>query len=529
MAFYIFCNTTTIHTALEDEKMRSAILYPMKRFLHGRSLYITLAAILIGGAVTLIYLSSRSNNDARIVAVVDEGPVRQVVSVTGAIEAENTAEMGFAVGGIVEAVHVRKGDVVATGTPLITLNAAALQADVLDAQAAVAAARASRAELLSGATSENRAVSSASVRLREDALARTKTEEEQKVANARRTLLSGSLAAYTTDAGEKAPAPVVSGSYQCTDTGTYTITIYSSQSPSGYSARVSGLESGTFPLSYDQPLPIGTCGLRIQISADNNYHNSVWTIDVPNTKAENYTSNKNAYDLAVDAAASAVDSATRALSVARAENAVTTAPARSEELARADAEVAQAEARLARVVATRNDATLTAPFSGTIVSVTAVAGETVTSAPVVTLLSADRYELIARIPEIDIGKLTLGQKADVVFDTAVEETLSATVDFISPSATVIDGVAYYEARLVLAALPPWLRSGLSADVDIIISEATGLRVPKRFVTEIGGTYSVQRADATGTLATTTIQVSLIGNDGFMAISGLRTGDTVIAP
>lgn len=501
----------------------------MKRFLHGRSLYISLALLLIGGASTLIYLRSTAGNDTQIIGIVDEGPVRQVVSVTGTLRAENTAEMGFPVGGIVETVHVRKGDIVATGTPLITLSAAALEADVLDARAAVAAARASQAELVSGATSENRAVSSASVRLREDALARTKTEEEQRVANARRTLLSDGLAAYTTDAGEKAPAPVVSGSYLCTDTGSYSITIYSSQSPSGYSARVSGLESGTFPLSYDQSLPLGACGLRLQISADNNYHNSVWTIGVPNTKAASYTANKNTYDLAVDAAASAIDSATRALSVARAENAVTAAPARSEKLARADAEVAQAEARLARVIATRNDATLTAPFSGTITTITAVAGETVTAAPVVTLLSAERYELIARIPEIDIGKLMIGQSAEVIFDTAINETLEARIDFISPAATIIDGVTYYEARLALSALPSWLRSGLSADVDIIISEKTGLRVPKRFLSQNDDIYTVSKRTNTTTFATTTVAVTLMGNDGFAAITGLSLGDVVVAP
>ncbi|MBY0310162.1 HlyD family efflux transporter periplasmic adaptor subunit [Patescibacteria group bacterium] len=501
----------------------------MKRFWHGRSLYLTLAALLIGGAVTLIYLSGQSNNNARIVGIVDEGPVRQVVSVTGAIEAENTAEMGFAVGGIVEKVHVRKGDVVATGTPLITLSAAALRADVLDAQAAVAAARADRAELLAGARGETRAVSSATVRLKEEALVQARANEAAKIEAAKRTLLSSGLAASSNEANESATAPVISGTYQCAEEGTYTITLYSSSAASGYSARLSGLENGTFPASSDQAIAFGTCGLRLQITPDENYHNSVWYVEVPNTKATTYTTNKNAYELALSSAKNTIDRAERELAVARAEGAVTTAPARIEEVARANATVAQAEARLAHTVANQNNATLIAPFSGTIVSIDAVAGEAVSTAPVVTLLSPERYELIARIPEIDVGKLNIGQNADIVFDTATDETLRAQIDFIAPSAVVIDGVAYYEARLNLTTLPPWLRSGLNADVDIIISEKTGLRVPRRFLSEVNGTYSVLRLDADDTLATSTVEVSLIGNDGFVALSGLRNGDLVVAP
>lgn len=501
----------------------------MKRLLHGRSLYIILATLLIGGAVTLIYLSGRSNNDARIVATVDVGPVRQVVSVTGAIQAENTANMGFAVGGIVETVHVRKGDVVATGTPLVTLSARALQADVLDAQAAVAAARADRAELLAGERSEARAVTSATVRLKEDALAQAKTDETAKVAAARRTLLSSDLTAYSNQSDERATAPVISGTYQCDNEGTYVMSFFSSSAASGYSLRLTGLETGTFPVSSDQAIAFGTCGLRLQITRGENYHNSVWYIDIPNTKTSTYTLSKNAYDLAETSAATTIDRAAQELAVARAQDAVTAAPARSEEIARANASVAQAEARLARTLANQSDTTLTAPFAGTIVSVEAVAGEAVSTAPVVTLLSKERYELIARVPEIDIGKLALGQEAEVVFDTAVSETLRATIDFISPSATVIDGVAYYEARLTLKSLPPWLRSGLNADVDIIIAQTTGLRVPRRFVSEVNGTYSVQQFDADRGLATTTVAVTLIGNDGFVAVTDLTKGDTVVAP
>ncbi len=500
----------------------------MKRFFSHRSLYTYGAIALIVTALGLIFGVFNHDETPRVTTTVEEGLVRQAVSVTGAIRAENTAELGFPASGIVATVHVRKGDVVATGTPLVSLDAAALAADVLEARSALASAQADLAELRAGVRNETRTTSEATVALKTEILDRTKTDEARKVENARRTLLSSNLAAITTNTGEDAPAPIISGTYTCDREGTYTLSIFSSQAPSGYSMRLSGLETGTFAVSADQSAPFGTCGLRAQFSANENYHNSIWTVTIPDPTGATYVTNKNAYDQAVTGAESAVALAERELALAQANATLTTAPTRSESLARAEAAVASAAARLARAEATAADAVLTAPFAGTVVRVDAVAGETISNTPVVTLLSADRYELIARIPEIDVGKLRLNQRAEVVFDTAVTETLTATVDFISPEATVIDGVAYYEARLVLTTTPPWLRSGLNADVDIIIAETESLRLPRRFVTETNGTYSVLVASG-DTTASTTVEVELIGNDGFVSVRGLSAGTIVVAP
>ncbi len=499
----------------------------MERFFSHRSLY-TYGAILIATTLALTFGIFTHTDTPHITATVETGAVRQVVSVTSAIRAENTAELGFPVSGIVETVHVRKGEVVATGTPLVSLNRAALKADVAEAQGALASAQADLAELSAGVRNEARTSSEATVALKTEMLTRTKTDEARKVENARRALLSENLTAITANTGEDAPAPTISGTYTCSREGTYTLTIFSSRAPSGYSMRINGLEVGTFAAATEQSAPFGTCGLRAQLSPATNYHNSVWTVTVPNPISPTYVANKNAYDQAVTNAQSAIALAERELALAKAEAALTTAPSRSESLARAQAAVASAAARLTRAEATAADAVLTAPFAGTVVRIEAVAGETIGTTPVITLLSADRYELIARIPEIDVGKLQINQRAEVVFDTAVTETLTATVDFISPGATVIDGVAYYEARLALTAIPPWIRSGLNADVDIIVAETESLRLPRRFVTKTNDTYSVLVASG-DTTATTTVEVDLIGNDGFISLRGLPAGTTVVAP
>jgi biotin carboxyl carrier protein len=393
----------------------------------------------------------------------------------------------------------------------------------------VQSARAQRAELLAGASDSDRNISNENVELRRTALLRTKNDEALKVEAALRLLYSDDATAYSKKAGEDASAPVISGSYLCNNPGTYTLNVYSSDAASGYSVRFSGLESGTFTASTDQDISLGRCGLRARFSPNTSYHNTTWYIDIPNTASPTYTSNKNAYDLALANEKSAVSTAQRALAVAEAETAGVEAPARDEAVVQASAALTQAEARLQRAQATYKDSTLYAPFAGTVVDLTAITGEAVTTAPVITLVSPDNFELTARVPEIDIGKLQVGQKAEVVFDTSADTTLHATIDYIAPSAILIDGVAYYEARPTLSSTPPWLRSGLNADVDIIVNETTALRLPKRFITETNGVYTVLVPTSDRTYATTTIDVTLIGNDGYTAIVGLENGTKVIAP
>jgi hypothetical protein len=77
--------------------------------------------------------------------------------------------------------------------------------------------------------------------------------------------------------------------------------------------------------------------------------------------------------------------------------------------------------------------------------------------------------------------------------------------------------------------PDWMRSGLNADIDIVLSEKTGtLRIPRRFLVRNNDNYAVLKQTGE-TSATTTIDVTLEGDDGFVAITGLNDGDVLVAP
>ena len=501
----------------------------MKKLMMSRSLHVAIVLAVIIGVVYMVLQVTNNQEITYVTTVVERGPVEQLISVSGMVEAEQRAELAFPATGIVSAVNVRPGDVVVAGDVLVTLQSATLAADRQDALAARTRAVATRDELLAGPQSEARAATAESVAFKAASLETIKNTQADLVANAYRNLLSSGLTASSDDASEAAVAPVVSGTYACTEQGTYTLETYSSSAQSGYSLRLSGLESGTYPVSFEQPTIIGVCGLRLLFDRDSRYSNTTWSITIPNQQSSQYTINRNAYTLAQTQAASAIAVAEQDLLVTEANANNTNAPARSESITRANADINSADARIARIDAQIEERVIRAPFAGTIMEVGVLPGETASTQPVVTLLAASDFELTARIPEIDIGKLAAGQPVRAVFDARTDQILTGTVEFISLQATMIEGVAYYEAIISLATTPDWMRSGLNADIDVVILEvADSLRVPSRFITQTDATAQV-RTKVDDLVATTTISIILAGNDGYTAITGLNEGDIVVAP
>jgi HlyD family secretion protein len=501
----------------------------MSAFLHSRYFYISLAIGVIAFVIFLLISIDNRNTEPLITATVEIGSVRQLVSVSGVTEADQTAELAFPTNGLVEAVNFRTGDQVEAGQIIASLNDDDLMADKLDAEANLAIAIANKEELLEGVTESTLNVIDTKVDASLESLVNVIETENQKINNAYRTLLSNDLTAISEDSREDATPPIISGTYNCQDEGDYLIDVYSSGADSGYSYRLTGIESGTFEASVNQPLPMGSCGLRIIFDDDSNYSNSEWVVSVPNKKSASYVTNRNNYVLAQTQANAAIASAERALELARAEASDQTSPPRTQSITRANANIAQAEARLARIDSNLSDRQLRAPFSGTITDIDILPGEAVTTAPALTLLAESAFEVTAKIPEIDIGLVQVGQKTEMFFDANPNQLIQGEIRFISPRATQIDGVSYYEAIISFAEVPDWIRSGLNADVDIIISQTIDtLRLPRRFVSETETGYEVL-LQRNNNFASTTVEITMSGNDGFVVISGLELGDIVLAP
>jgi HlyD family secretion protein len=114
------------------------------------------------------------------------------------------------------------------------------------------------------------------------------------------------------------------------------------------------------------------------------------------------------------------------------------------EVASAAAQTELARAELAEAGENRNDLTIRAPFSGTVVTRAAEPGEVVVAGTaVITLLDLTKVYLRGFVPEGQIGRVKVGQSARVYLDSSSQTPIYAYVSRIDPQATFTPENTYF--------------------------------------------------------------------------------------
>ena len=146
----------------------------------------------------------------------------------------------------------------------------------------------------------------------------------------------------------------------------------------------------------------------------------------------------------------------------------------TEDIKQAKPEIARAKAALDYVRVRLSYATITAPIDGVIASVATQRGETVAAglnAPTfVTIIDLQRLQVDAFVDEVDIGKITIGQKAEINIRSYPDDKFMGEVREISPSGQGINNIIKFEVIVMVTKAPKPLRPGMTADVDIIFDE-----------------------------------------------------------
>ena len=176
------------------------------------------------------------------------------------------------------------------------------------------------------------------------------------------------------------------------------------------------------------------------------------------------------------------------------------------------------------------------PIDGIVTQKNGDVGElTSLTTPILTVASPGQLHIESNISESDIAKVAVGQTAQVTFDAfGQNQIFNATVTDIDPAATVISDVVYYRVKLNLDNNDPRLKSGMSANVDILTAEKDNvLMIPQRAVkTDNNGQQYVDVLIGTDVKTQTTqrknVETGLSGDDGMIEIkSGLNEGDKVV--
>jgi RND family efflux transporter MFP subunit len=186
--------------------------------------------------------------------------------------------------------------------------------------------------------------------------------------------------------------------------------------------------------------------------------------------------------------------------------------------------VNQAVATLAAAKGALAGVTLTAPISGTVMSVAGKVGSQVSrGATFVTVADTNTMRVAADFPESDAGSLAVGQQATVTLADKVGAAYPATVVQVDPVGTSDGTLVTYGVLLALTKTPAGLLVGQTAGVEVRTgSVAKTLRVPSTAVHD--DTVLVR----TGTASEPrTVGVGLRGDQYTQITSGLTAGELVV--
>ncbi len=136
----------------------------------------------------------------------------------------------------------------------------------------------------------------------------------------------------------------------------------------------------------------------------------------------------------------------------------------------AEADVKQQEASLRVAQLNLDYTTIRAPMDGTVMEVPVKAGELVQpGTPVTRVTRMSGLYVKALVDEVDLSRLRVGQAAEIKFDTLPDKKFSATLFEVSPGVSIEKLKSRnVTVKLRLTDPPPFLRPGMSADVEIIV-------------------------------------------------------------
>lgn len=150
---------------------------------------------------------------------------------------------------------------------------------------------------------------------------------------------------------------------------------------------------------------------------------------------------------------------------------------RKEEIALAKAEVAAVGGELQTVEVQQEDTLIRAPFSGTVTQKYATVGAFVTpttsasstaSATSTSIVAiALGLEILAKVPETDIGSLQPGQPVEIVADAYPEQVFKGRVRLVAPEAVIEQNVTSFQVRVAIETNKTSLRSGMNVDVTFL--------------------------------------------------------------
>lgn len=497
----------------------------MKRFFVKNYIAVGVVVLVVAAAGIYWYVST-ANPPTFGTVTVAKGNVVQSVDEPGTVLAENSAEMSFQEGGQIAHVYVSEGNNVAAGTVLADLDSAQLAAAAQQADAALAAAQAQLSQLASGTRPQQLTIDESAVASADQtlgiAVGNAYSASDDAVRNQLDNLFSNAQSANPTFI---VPANDMQGTVNTIQGERVQI----GAALSAWYAALNATSTGFDPASLAATAAANLQQIQSYIDTIALVVNSANTsVETPAATLAAYKADVAAARTEVEASISAVSADQAALTAAQNTLALAQAGSTPQQIAAQQAVVEQAQAAAASAHVALDNASLVAPFAGTVQDLTAQVGQVVTpGTPMMTLVNNSGLKIQAYVSEKDVANVKPGDAAQVTLDAfGTGTTFPATVTTVDAAESQVNGAPAYMVTLHFTNPSAQIKDGMTGNVHIIEAEHDNvIAVPNDLVINNNNNYFVLVQHG-NTSEQVPVQVGLIGATTTEITSGLNVGDTI---
>lgn len=538
------------------------------RWMRAHYIISAISAVII---LTAIFFFSFGGNGVEKI-IVERGTVLQTVQASGKMKPIQDADFGFENGGRVAAILVKTGDAVAAGTVLLELDRAAAEAELSKAKGLLAADMADLEEMRVGTRFEELSISEAE-----------KLEAEVALADAASNLVINIKRAF--EISDNAVRNYADQFFENTDdfSPSWKRTFTGSDGTDiGLNVefdlklkildgrrRVQKILPPWASLSSDSSVSAAASGdLVSKISTEKNYLDIVTAFledlalgvnqmgspggandatfssfrdDMGTARANVATAYTN-----LIAAEDKYNAARLAFSVQEKELALKVAGSTSQALVSQVAKVEQSRSGVLVAEANLSKTIIRAPFSGIVGTIDAEVGEVVNAGDnIIRLISKeDNFSIEANVSEVNIAKISTGNKVRAIFDALPDQSFLGSVSHIDSTETIIDDVVNYKVTILIDSganfsagqskqVGDKIKSGMTANLFVETAERQNVLVVPLFAlthsTEDGKAKFVAKKLVGGSKSQEIpVVLGVVGSDGRAeVVSGLSEGDLLV--
>lgn len=173
---------------------------------------------------------------------------------------------------------------------------------------------------------------------------------------------------------------------------------------------------------------------------------------------------------------------------------------------------------------------LVAPITGMVIVRGVEPGQSVTTSSIPIVL-ADRLVVNATVDETDMGRIRIGQPAEITLDAHPEVSVKGKVTHIAYESTVTNNVTMYKVEITPVKIPEVFRSGMSANIKVLVqSRKNVILIPLTAVmTDKSGSYVLVARPDKKQGERRTVQLGLSNTLQAEVVSGIELSDILLIP